>query len=72
LLLIPGAELVQGAGGIAEGMPESVKDATIPKFRPGGILIVHCGGGAGLFSAIIGGWAGGAMGSQTVWNEIRP
>lgn len=72
LLLIPGAELVQGAGGIAEGAPEGVKDATIPKFRPGGILIVHCGGGAGLFSAIIGGWAGGAMGSQTVWNEIRP
>ena len=72
LLLIPGAELVRGAGGIAEGEPESVKDATVPKFRPGGILIVHCGGGAGLFSAIIGGWAGGAMGSQPVWNEIRP
>jgi len=72
LLLIPGAELVRGAAGIAEGVPESVKDATIPKFRPGGILIVHCGGGAGLFSAIIGGWAGGAMGSQPVWNEIRP
>ena len=71
LLLIPGAELVRGAGGIAEGAPESVKDATVPKFRPGGILIVHCGGGAGLFSAIIGGWAGGAIGSQTVWNEIR-
>jgi len=71
LLLIPGAELVQGAGGIAEGLPEAVKDATLPKFRPGGILIVHCGGGAGLFSAIIGGWAGGAIGSQTVWNEIR-
>jgi hypothetical protein len=49
-----------------------VKDSTIPKFRPDGILIVHCGGGAGLFSAIIGGWAGGAIGSQPVVQEIRP
>ena len=70
LLLIPGAELVRGADGIAEGLPEAVKDATLPKFRAGGILIVHCGGGAGLFSAIIGGWAGGAIGSQPVWNTI--
>lgn len=72
LLQIPGAELVRGAGGITEGLPESVKDATIPKFRPDGILIVHCGGGAGLFSAIIGGWAGGAVGSQPVVQEICP
>ena len=71
LLLIPGSELVRGAGGIAEGLPEAVKDATLPKFRPGGILIVHCGGGAGLFSAMIGGWVGGEMGSQTVLREIR-
>ena len=28
-------------------------DATLPKFRPGGLLLVHAGGGAGLFSAII-------------------
>ena len=72
LLQIPGAELVRGAGGIAEGLPESVKDSTIPKFGPNGILIVHCGGGAGLFSAIIGGWAGGSIGSQPVVKEIRP
>jgi len=72
LLLIPGRELVRGAGGIAEGLPESVRDATLPKFRPGGIHLVHCGGGAGLFSAIIGGWVAGEMGSQTVLREIRP
>ncbi|MEM7412102.1 MAG: thioredoxin family protein [Myxococcota bacterium] len=71
LLLIPGAELVQGAGGIAEGLPESVADKTLPKFRPGGLLIVHCGGGAGLFSAMIGGWASGAVGSVPVMREIR-
>ena len=55
----PAREVVRGAGGIAEGLPESVAGATLPKFRPGGLLIVHCGGGAGLFSAMIGGWASG-------------
>lgn len=72
LLQISGAELVRGAGGIAEGLPEEVKDATLPKFKPGGILVVHCGGGAGLFSTIIGGWVGGEIGSQPVVREIRP
>jgi len=72
LLQIPGAELVRGAGGIAEGIPEHFRDATMPKFRSGGILIVHCGGGAGLFSAIIGGWAGGQVGSQPVIRDIAP
>lgn len=71
LLQMPGEELVRGAGGMAEGLPESVRGATLPKFRPGGILLVHCGGGAGLFSAMIGGWANGAMGSQPVVQEIR-
>ena len=72
LLQIPGAELVRGAGGIAEGLPESVRDATLPKFRPGGLLLVHCGGAAGLFSAMIGGWASGAVGSQPTLREVRP
>ncbi|MBW1819245.1 MAG: thioredoxin, partial [Deltaproteobacteria bacterium] len=72
LLQFPGAELVRGAGGIAEGVPEELKDATVPKFRPGGLHIVYAGGSAGLFSAIIGGWiAGGPRGSQSVTKEIR-
>ena len=70
LLQIPGKELVRGAGGIAEGLPEGVANATLPKFRPGGIHLVHCGGGAGLFSAIIAGWVGTEMGSQPVVREI--
>ena len=45
-------------------------EATLPKFRPGGILIVYCGGGAGLFSAMIGGWVNGELGSQPVLREI--
>ncbi|MCH2186471.1 thioredoxin [Myxococcota bacterium] len=70
LLVIPTEELVRGAGGVAEGVPENVQAKALPKFRPGGILIVHCGGEAGLFSAMIGGWVTGEMGSQPVVKEI--
>ena len=72
LLQIPGAELVRGAGGIAEGVPEHLGDAVLPKFRPGGLLLVRAGGTAGLFSAIIGGWANGVTGSEPVSVEVEP
>ncbi len=70
----PGRELARGAGGIAEGLPlpPASLEGEIPKFRPGGLLLVHCGGRAGLFSAVIGGWANGALGSQPTWRAIRP
>jgi hypothetical protein len=71
-LQIPGSELIRGAGGIAEGVPERLNGMTLPKFRPGGLLLVHAGGGAGLFSAIIGGWANGDVGSQPVTKEVLP
>jgi hypothetical protein len=72
LLQLTGTELVRGANGIAEGIPVEMKEAIIPKFRPGGLNIVHAGGTAGLFSAIIGGWvAGGPKGSQSVTKEIK-
>jgi hypothetical protein len=70
LLQIPGAQIVRGAGGIDEGLPEGFKDATLPKFRPDGLLVLHAGGTAGLFSAIIGGWVNGATGSQPVTMEV--
>ncbi len=70
-LLLPGSELVYGAGGIADGVPEHLRDTTLPKFRPDGILLVHAGGGAGLFSAMIGGWANGAIGSQPVTQPVN-
>jgi hypothetical protein len=57
--------------GPAEGLPEFARDMTLNKFRPGGILIVHAGGGAGLFSAIIGGWANGDVGSKPVTHEVK-
>jgi hypothetical protein len=68
----PGAELVRGAQGCAEGMPEALAGADIPKFAPDGLLIVHAGGGAGLFSAVIGGWVRGDIGSQPVTREVVP
>jgi hypothetical protein len=70
-LQLPGSELVHGAGEMAEGVPAHLHGATLPKFRPGGILLVHAGGGAGLFSAIIGGWANGSTGSQPVTHRVR-
>jgi hypothetical protein len=70
-LMIAGAELVRGANGIAEGIPGHLKDLTLPKFRDDGLLLVHAGGGAGLFSVIIGGWANGEVGSQPVTRRVR-
>ena len=34
------------------------------------LLIAHAGGRAGMFSAIIGGWVSGAMGSRPVTREV--
>ena len=70
-LMLPGAEVVQGAGGIAEGMPETFRAGTWPKFAPENLLVVHAGGSAGLFSAIIPGWIGRG-GSQPVTREVKP
>jgi len=66
LLLLESDELVQGAGGIAEGIPEAFAGMQLPKFREGGLLVCHAGGGAGLFSAVLGGWVNGEEGSDPV------
>ncbi len=66
-----GSELLDGVDGIAEGMPDFVKDMELSKFKPGGLNIVRAGGTAGLFSAIVGGWlASGDFGSSPVSKEI--
>lgn len=70
LTTVPGKDLVRGADGIAEGLPDHVAEMEIPKFRPEGLQIVHAGGTAGLFSAIIGGWVSGETGSDTVTKEV--
>ncbi len=73
LLQLPVEELVQGAGGMAEGIPPrwAETNRTLPKLRPGGLLVVHAGGRAGLFSAIIGSWVSGPAGSEPVTKEVR-
>ncbi|MEO7336394.1 MAG: thioredoxin family protein [Caldimonas sp.] len=71
LLQFPGDEMIAGAQGIAEGVPPAFAGKTVPKFRPGGLLIVRAGGDAGLFSAVIAGWAAsGPTGSTPVSKEI--
>jgi len=73
LLLIDGDELVRGAGGIDEGVPADVAARRrLPKFRAGDLAIVHAGGSAGMFSAIIEGWVSGERGSQLTTLEVLP
>ncbi len=68
----PGSELVRGAHGVAEGVPESFADAeSLPKFRPGGLMLAYAGGGAGLFSQLIAGWVNGDKGSKPVTRAVR-
>jgi hypothetical protein len=72
LMMIDGDELVRGAGGIEEGMPAVLAAGRkLPKFLPGNLAIVHAGGSAGMFSAIIEGWVTGAKGSQLTTREVR-
>jgi len=71
LLTVPGDELVRGADGCEEGLPAGLAGTPIPKFAPDGLLIVHAGGKAGLFSAIVGGWVRGTTGSIPVTRAIQ-
>lgn len=71
-LMRPGSELVRGANGVAEGLPEAFADSdALPKFRPGGLMLTYAGGGAGLFSQIIAGWVNGETGSAPVTRAVR-
>ena len=71
-LTLDGSELIRGASDIAEGMPESYAARRLTKFRPDSLLIVHTGGSAGMWSAVIGGWpATGPRGSTPVTVAIK-
>jgi hypothetical protein len=65
-----GSQLIRGARDMAEGVPLHLSDATLPKFRPGGLLLTYAGGGAGLFSSVIAGWANGKIGSDPVTRVV--
>jgi hypothetical protein len=72
----PAAELLRGAGGIADGLdPRWVDDAAMPvaKFAaPDRILLAYAGGDAGLFSMLVGGWASGELGSAPQTASVEP
>ena len=71
-LMVDGRDVVAGAAGVDEGMPAQLAEKRLSKFRPGGLLIVHAGGGAGMWSAVITGWAGsGSKGSVPVTVAIK-
>lgn len=71
-LMTPGANIIRGAGEVAEGMPAKFRDKLLNKFRDDGLHVVSTGGKAGMFSAIIGGWvAAGEKGSQMVSQLIQ-
>jgi hypothetical protein len=76
LLSLPGAELVRGAGGIAEGLEAkwvTDPEMPVPKFAsPDRILLAYAGGDAGLFSMVYGGWVGGEIGSEPVTRRVQP
>lgn len=67
-----GSDVIQGAHGVGEGVHPQRRDEAINKFWPEGLLIVHAGGQAGLFSAICAGWTGGRFRheSKPVTREI--
>ncbi len=68
----PASDLVRGAHGVAEGVPEAFADSgDLPKFRPGGLMLAYAGGGAGLFSQIVAGWVNGDKGSKPVTRPVR-
>lgn len=72
LLEIPGEDLIAGRDGMAEGLPETARGRSVNKLRPGGLLTVRAGGGAGMFSGIIAGWsASGPKGSIPVTKEVK-
>ncbi len=68
----PAEEVMPGAGGITAGTTAFAPGTMANKFRDGGLMIVRAGGGAGMFSGIIGGWsASGERGSSPVTKEIK-
>jgi hypothetical protein len=71
LTRVKGEEILAGKDGIAVGVPETARGKMIPKLRDVGLNVVHAGGEAGMFSAILAGWTAGSANSQVVTREVR-
>jgi hypothetical protein len=70
LTMVPAESVLAGADGIAVGAPESARGKMLPKLRRDGLIIVHAGGQAGMFSAILPGWTGGLANSQVLTSAV--
>ncbi len=60
---------------VPTGWPRSfragfIDTPSLPKFRPGGLMLTYTGNGPGQFSEIIGGWANGDVGSKPVTRAV--
>ena len=67
----PAARSCAAPAASPKGSPSRCVELDAAEVPPDGLLLAYAGGGAGLFSAIIGGWANGTVGSTPVTREVR-
>jgi hypothetical protein len=70
LTTVPAEDVLIGIGGMTPGVPASARGTMVSKFRQGGLYVVHAGGTAGLFSAILDGWSPNSS-SRITTKEVR-
>jgi len=70
LTTVPAEDVLTGVGGMTPGVPASARGTMVPKFREDGLYVVHAGGTAGLFSAILEGWSSNSN-SRITTKEVR-
>jgi hypothetical protein len=70
LTTVPAEDVLIGVGGMTPGAPESARGTMLSKFREDGLHVVHAGGTAGLFSAMLEGWSPNSN-SRITTKEVR-
>jgi hypothetical protein len=70
LTTVSAEDVLVDVGGIMAGMPENTRGTQVAKFRKDGLYLVHAGGTAGLFSAILDGWSPSSS-SRITTKEVR-
>ena len=71
-LTVDADSILVGSGGIEEGLPQDFAGMSLPKFRPGGLLVVHAGGPARALLGDHRRLGHGPTGSEPVTKEITP
>lgn len=70
LTTVPAEAVLTGVGGMTPGAPESARGTKVAKMREDGLHVVHAGGTAGMFSAILDGWSSNSS-SRISTREVR-